>query len=131
MLKMNFRTLSLIMILLVSLTLARAAAGKQAVSKQTDTNMIHTDSIVALGKAGWKTPPPPYPYAARYQHNEGKIYMEMSTDAKGHILKATILKVDKSANSASLRSTVLLWAWYHWSGPPNSKATVYFQFKMI
>lgn len=104
--------------------------GVQAAPATSDADGFKPDSMTALTKAGWKLPSPPYPKQARDNYYQGKIYVEVFTGSNRRVSKATIVRIDKSANLASMRNAVVTWALYNWSGPPYSEAIVGLNFRL-
>ena len=87
-----------------------------------------TFTIDELLKAGWKAPRPPYPFAAYAKKEEGTVYVELSTNASGKVIKATALK--KSANYPDLREQLVQMALAQWHGQPNTRVITFMTFKL-
>ena len=119
-----------LLIILLAIAMAGVVVNSEAAPNSDDTNATKTDSPEAMVKAGWKLPVMPYPKQAANNYYRGKIYVEVLTGSDGRVSKETIVRVDKTANLASLRNAVLEWALYHWSGPPYSKATIGIDFQL-
>ncbi len=73
--------------------------------------------------AGWTTPRPPYPEAARKGKLSGSVRLRVNTDRNGRVKKATVVQ---SSGHKELDDATVEFARASWSGPAFSQA-VYVQ----
>ena len=77
-------------------------------------------------EAGWKIPQPPYPYAAMKAHEQGTVYVQLTTDSSGRIVTATAKKTAHPHLDESLAE----WAKANGHGPPNMTVITSFTFRI-
>ena len=83
-----------------------------------------------LHQAGWVTPRPPYPAAARMHHESGTVFLYLKTDAAGKIADVHVADQPESTKSEALREGAVSYTRSNWHGPPNSQAVVKILFQL-
>ncbi len=82
-----------------------------------------TPSLAPVDAAGWTTPRPPYPEAARKDKLSGSVRVRVNTDRNGKVKKATVVQ---SSGHKELDDATVEFARANWTGPAWSQA-VYVQ----
>ncbi len=82
------------------------------------------------GADGWVLPRCPYPAAAMKTHEQGKVIVTCTTDAKGQIVKASAAPANAKDELPELTKTAEQWALAHWHGPPNSTKETSLDFRL-
>jgi hypothetical protein len=76
---------------------------------------------------GWTTPKPPYPAAARLGHEQGRVFMFLTTDATGRIIKVTTAKV---TTHPILDAFMARWIPDNWHGTPKTTVLTFITFHL-
>ena len=80
--------------------------------------------------AGWTTPRPPYAAAARLKHEQGIIYLTVTTDAHGVVTKAVAsTEASEKHDLSDLETMSVKWALACWHGPPKVTRKVRLDFR--
>ena len=75
----------------------------------------------SISSKGWHTPIPFYPFNARVDRNRGSGIVRVSTDARGQVVRASMIQ---PTGAPDLDENTVNFALAHWSGPPNSVCRV-------
>ena len=77
----------------------------------------------------WVMPKVPYPYAAGATHEQGVVFLTMTTDATGRVIKVAVSVPAKQPDLPEIGKECVRWALAHWSGPPSTTAKIRLEFR--
>ena len=98
--------------------LVTAQGAPPTAAELPDAKNIKVYSSSELARSGWKVNKPPYPYKAMLAHEQGTVYVELTTDATGKIIHARTSKATKHPLLVAWSGT---WVTANWHGPANVK----------
>ena len=81
-----------------------------------------------LAKMGWTIRVPPYSYDARALHEQGVVYLDLTTDASGKITRAATAD---NLEHLTLDLFMAKWTRNKWRGPPNQRVMTYITFRLV
>ena len=80
----------------------------------------------------WTTPLVPYPAAARIKHEQGTIYLKITTDAQGQVTSAVAsVAANEKHDLSDLGAVSVKWGLAHWHGPPRVTRKVALEFRLM
>ena len=104
-----------------------AVAAPDAASRPPAAKNIKVSTAWDLKRSGWTIPLPPYPYQAMRHREQGAVYAELTTDAKGKVITARTAKATKHP---TLDASFVTWAKTRWRGPPNVTVITSFTYQL-
>ena len=102
----------------------RAAADPAQPSESKAAKPAQVLEVQQLRQAGWRASYPPYPAEALKKHEEGYVFLRVTTDGSGKVAKAVLADEPKSVPSTILREVPAGYIKMNWSGPPDVAVTV-------